>query len=67
MQMEYGLSQSSIIFSNVRKYDGTVKGMDEFNAIECASNYVNCICKNSVRPEFFITKNESLFEAGAER
>lgn len=50
-----------VTFSNVKKYDAEVRGMDEFNAIECALSYVDGICKNSSDPEFFLDETESMF------
>lgn len=52
--------QCEIYFLDVEKYDAIVEGIDEFHAIECAMYYVKSICNNSIDPEFFIRKNETM-------
>ncbi|MBT2135786.1 hypothetical protein KK137_15715 [Croceibacterium sp. LX-88] len=49
-----------ITFSNVPKYNASSKGIDEFNAMECALDYVGAICENSDDPEFFMNEGESM-------
>jgi uncharacterized ferredoxin-like protein len=56
-----GLYCSVVTFSNVRKYNANIRGIDEFNSIECAIDYVDGICHNSSEPEFFFKNGESLF------
>lgn len=39
-------------FTNVPKYDASIKGADGINALECALSYIDSICTNSEDPEF---------------
>lgn len=55
-----GLFECRVTFSNVKKYSAVSKGIDEFNAVESALDYVEAICTNSDDPEFFINENESM-------
>lgn len=55
-----GLYYCNILFSNVKKYNTISKGIDQFNAIDCALEYVSKICSISEIPEFFISRNESM-------
>ena len=49
-----------ILFLNVKKYNCSAKGIDEFHALECAFAYINGICMNSEDPEFYFTETESM-------
>lgn len=55
-----GYYKCDITFSNVEKYNSTSKGIDEFNAVECALEYVDSVCRNSDSPEFFISRSETM-------
>lgn len=55
-----GLFECTVIFSKITKYSTVSKGVDEFNAMECALDYVEAICMNSDEPEFFINERESM-------
>lgn len=55
-----GYYECHITFSNVEKYNTTSKGIDEFNAIECALEYVDSVCRNSDSPEFLISRSETM-------
>jgi hypothetical protein len=55
-----GFFYSKIEFDFVRKYNAVAKGIDEFNAVGSAIDYVSSICKNSEDPEFFTAPGESM-------
>lgn len=65
--LEDGFYHLSVEFSNIKKYNANIKGIDDFNALECALDYVNTICKNSTDPEFFFTESESMFQNNFEQ
>lgn len=58
--LDSNLFRCEVNFSKIKKYNASIKGVDEFNAMECAIEYVNSICNNSDSPEFFIRKGESM-------
>jgi hypothetical protein len=58
-----GMFYCNILFSNIEKYNAVAKGIDEFNAVECALDYVTTICKNSDDPEFYWDGGESMRSA----
>lgn len=50
----------NVKFCGIEKYDAEIKGIDEFNAVECALDYVNTVLINSRDPEFFSAVGESM-------
>ncbi len=51
-------------FCGIEKYNAKIKGIDEFNTIECALDYVKTIFINSKDPEFFSEIGESMLGYG---
>jgi hypothetical protein len=49
-----------VIFDGISKYDAVLKGIDEFNALDCAIEYIKTIYYNSEEPEFFDHNAESI-------
>lgn len=53
-----GLYSSNVLFIGADTYNADIKGLDQFNAIECALDYINKICVESEDPYFFWPNGE---------